>query len=63
MIVYVDSSVLLRVILGQGDRLREWRTIETGVASTLVEVECLRTPDRPRLRAGLSDEGIPEPRE
>lgn len=55
MIAYLDSSVLLRVILGQPGRLPEWESIETGVASALVEVECLRTLDRLRLRAGISD--------
>jgi len=54
MIAYVDSSVLLRVILGQGDRLAEWQDIETGVASALVRVECLRTLDRLRFRTALS---------
>ena len=49
MIVYLDSSVLLRVILGQRNALKEWRSIEQGVASALVEVECLRTLDRVRL--------------
>ncbi len=58
MIAYVDSSVVLRVILGQADRLREWPAIESGVASALVEVECLRTLDRLRLRAGISDEDL-----
>jgi predicted nucleic acid-binding protein len=52
---YVDSSVLLRKILGQAGSLREWADITTGVASALVETECLRTLDRLRVRAGLSD--------
>lgn len=55
MIAYLDSSVLLRVVLRQRDSLAEWRRIERGVASALVEVECLRTLDRLRLAAGLSD--------
>ena len=46
MIAYVDSSVLLRLVLGQPGFLREWATIERGIASGLVEVECLRTLDR-----------------
>lgn len=50
MIVYVDSSVALRLILGQPGRLRQWRTVERAVASQLLEVECLRTLDRLRLR-------------
>ena len=58
MIAYLDSSVLLRVILGQPDSLEEWKSVERGVASTLVEVECLRTLDRLRLREGLADEDL-----
>jgi predicted nucleic acid-binding protein len=53
MIAYVDSSVLLRLVLGQPGALREWRSIATAVASAIVEVECLRTLDRLRLRLRL----------
>ncbi len=55
MIAYLDSSVLLRKVLRQAASLREWAAVRTGVASALVETECLRTLDRLRLRAGLSD--------
>lgn len=55
MIAYVDASVLLRVALGQPDALPEWRQIDQGVSSALAMTECLRTLDRLRLRAGLSD--------
>jgi predicted nucleic acid-binding protein len=55
MIAYVDSSVLLRVALGQPNALREWRDIERGVSSALVTTESLRTLDRVRLRVNLSD--------
>jgi len=58
MNVYVDASVLLRVVLGQADRLPEWKSIREATASALVEVECLRTLDRLKLRAGLSDEDV-----
>ena len=53
MIAYLDSSVLLRVILGEIDRLDEWDRIDRGIASVLVEVECLRTLDRLRLQRAL----------
>ena len=49
MIAYVDSSVVLRLVLGQPDRLAEWATITAGVTSALLEVECLRTLDRLRF--------------
>jgi predicted nucleic acid-binding protein len=55
MIAYVDSSVLLRVALGQPNALFEWRDIERGVSSTLVTTESLRTLDWVRLRVNLSD--------
>ena len=55
MIAYVDTSVLLRVALGQADALREWRQVDRGVTSALTRVEGLRTLDRLRLRARLAD--------
>jgi uncharacterized protein len=55
MIAYVDASVLLRVALGQPNALPEWRHIDRGVSSALVITESLRTLDRLRLRAALSD--------
>ncbi len=58
MIAYLDSSVLLRVVLGQPDSLKEWASIKVGVASHLVEVECLRTLDRLRHTVGLSDQDL-----
>ena len=63
MIAYLDSSVVLRVVLGQKDRLAEWRQIRTGVASALCEVECLRTLDRLRLAGGLDDRELARRRE
>lgn len=63
MIAYLDSSVLLRVVLGQPDALAAWSEIEEGVASRLVEVECLRTLDRLRLAAGLDDDEVAARRE
>jgi len=58
VIAYLDSSVLLRVLLGQRNALKEWKTIKRGIASALVEVECLRTLDRLRLSEGFDDEDI-----
>lgn len=46
MIAYADSSVLLRIVLRQPKRLPEWKDLTAGVASALVQVECLRTLDR-----------------
>ncbi|HET8877610.1 MAG TPA: type II toxin-antitoxin system VapC family toxin [Casimicrobiaceae bacterium] len=56
MIVYADSSVLLRLVLGQTDALAEWKQVGVAISSALAEVECLRTLDRLRLADDLSDE-------
>lgn len=63
MIAYLDSSVLLRLVLGQSDALAQWADIDEGVASRLVEVECLRTLDRLRLVEALDDREIATRRE
>ena len=55
MIAYVDSSVVLRMALGQVGALAEWPAIDEAVTSALTEVECLRTLDRLRHREGLAD--------
>lgn len=63
MIAYVDSSVLLRLVLRQKGVLREWKRVERGVASALVEVECLRTLDRLRRVGMLGESDLVELRE
>jgi predicted nucleic acid-binding protein len=55
MIAYIDSSVLLRVALRQENALKQWTRVERGVSSALILTESLRTLDRARLRADLSD--------
>jgi uncharacterized protein len=55
MTAYVDASVLLRIVLRQPNALAEWTQIDRGVSSALVTTESLRTLDRLRLRAQLSD--------
>jgi uncharacterized protein len=55
VIAYVDTTVLLRVALGQGDALPEWRRIDQGISSALVMTESLRTLDRARLRGTFAD--------
>jgi predicted nucleic acid-binding protein len=56
VIAYIDSSVALRMILGQPGRLKEWGKIVVGIASGLLEAECLRTIDRLRASNALSAE-------
>jgi len=63
VIAYVESSVVLRLVLGQPGTLRQWRTLDGGVASALVEVECLRTLDRLRLAEGLRETELARRRE
>lgn len=62
MIVYADSSVLLRLVLGQVDALAEWKLVDTAISSALAEVECLRTLDRMRLADALGDQEVAERR-
>ena len=58
MIAYVDASVVLRLVLGQPGRLREWPTVDTALASAIIEVECLRTLDRFRLQGVATDRDL-----
>jgi predicted nucleic acid-binding protein len=51
VIAYLDSSVILRLILNEPDPLREWPDLHHGVTSALTEVEVLRTMDRIRFSA------------
>jgi len=49
VIAYLDSSVILRLILSEEDPLREWPDVHHGVTSALAEVEVFRTLDRLRF--------------
>ncbi len=53
MNAYVDTSVLLRLVLGQPGVLREWREITRAMTSALTEVESVRTLDRLTLTGAL----------
>lgn len=63
MIAYLDSSVVLRLVLGQANALEDWRRVSRGVVSALVEVECLRTLDRLRLVERLPETEVAVRRE
>jgi predicted nucleic acid-binding protein len=56
--LYVDASVLLRVVLGEPGILREWRRATRWISSALIRLECLRTLDRARVRFELADESL-----
>lgn len=56
MNAYVDSSVLLRIVLGESGAWTGWPTIDRAVSSELIRVECLRTIDRARVQLHLPDD-------
>ena len=55
MIVYLDSSVVLRPLLDQPNRLREWGRWTSAYSSELLGVECRRAIDRLRLEGSYDD--------
>jgi predicted nucleic acid-binding protein len=59
---YVDTSVLLRLVLGQSGALAEWGSIVSAMTSALTEVECLRTLDRLTLTGALRAGDAPDRR-
>lgn len=63
MIAYLDSSVLLRILLDEKSPLKEFKSIELGVSSSLLKIECLRTLDRLKIENALSDDAFLEARE
>ena len=54
MIAYLDSSVILGVILGQSS-IVEFKKIEKPISSIIMRTECLRVLDRLKLTGGLSE--------
>ena len=55
MIAYLDSSVILRLVLKEPKPLREWAEVDQAVTSALAEVEVLRTLDRLRFSVPTID--------
>ena len=58
MIVYLDTSVILRVLLRQPKALGSWEQWSEAYSSELMKVEARRVIDRLRLDACLDDEGV-----
>jgi predicted nucleic acid-binding protein len=56
VIAYLDTSALLRLVLGEPGALTELTSAEALVSSELLAVESLRTIDRLRLQGALSAE-------
>jgi predicted nucleic acid-binding protein len=60
MIVYVDTSVVLRVLLHESNPVGIWGQWNKAYSSALWRVEALRTVDRLRLTHEISDTEVAE---
>ncbi len=58
MILYLDTTTILRMLLRQESRLKAWGAWEAAYTSELSGVEARRTIDRLRLESVLDDEGV-----
>jgi predicted nucleic acid-binding protein len=58
VIVYLDTSVVLRVLLAQPDLFSEWGRWTDAYASELLGVEARRAIDRLRVEGALDDAGV-----
>jgi len=58
VIVYLDTSTVLRALLGQGRVLEAWGRWQEAYSSELLGVEARRVIDRLRLELALDDEGV-----
>jgi predicted nucleic acid-binding protein len=56
VIAYLDTSALLRLVLGEAGALEDLGSYERLISSELIAVESLRTIDRLRLQGSLSAE-------
>jgi PIN domain-containing protein len=58
MIVYLDTSVVLRPLLDQPQKLSSWGEWEAAYSSELMGVECRRVIDRLRLESIFDDREV-----
>ena len=58
MTVYLDTSVVLRPLLDQPQKLSSWGEWETAYSSELMGVECRRVIDRLRLESIFDDKEV-----
>ena len=58
MTVYLDSSVILRILFREPNPVEVWGKWNSAFSSNLWRVEALRTVDRLRLAGDLSDEDV-----
>lgn len=60
MTVYVDTSVVLRILLREANPVQIWGQWNKAYSSALWRVEALRTVDRLRLTHEISDSEVAE---
>jgi predicted nucleic acid-binding protein len=60
MTVYVDTSIVLRILLGEPKPVGIWGQWNKAYSSALSRVEALRTVDRLRLTQEISDSEVAE---
>ena len=58
MTVYIDTSVVLRILFREADPVEIWGKWNRALSSNLWRVEALRNVDRLRLASELSDEDV-----
>ena len=58
LIAYIDSSVLLRIVLRQPNALPNWESIDVVMSSTLLHLEVTRTLDRLWIQRELTNEEL-----
>jgi len=58
MTVYLDTSVVLRVLFHEPNPVKAWGKWDKAYSSSLWRVEALRTVDRLRLSGDLSDREV-----
>ena len=56
MIAYLDSSVLLRALLNEEGKLKEFSKLERPISSKLLKTECLRALERLKLTKNISED-------
>lgn len=60
MKAYLDTSIILRKLLGEPGALKEWGHWDQGFTSELTRVEAQRALDRLRLQGSLDDGEVAE---
>lgn len=58
MTVYIDTSVILRILFREPNPVEVWGKWDRAFSSSLWRVEALRNVDRLRLSSDLSDENV-----